>query len=189
MFFGEAPGDGGDSLALTVLVLDGTANDVQGGLRRRTHFGSVIRSTVWVLFAAGIGRRLRGGGRGAIRLRHMGRGRRGMGLGRLRGGWPGVLPRLSRRCLTLGCGFRGRGHVPDLGDDGADRRALPLGNHDLAQLAGCVRLDLDVGLVALDLDQGLAFLDILALFLEPAQDLARLHRVRQARHLNAGHGL
>src|ERR1700693_5076000 len=39
VFFGEAPGDGGDPLALTVLLHGGTANHVDGSLRRRAAFG------------------------------------------------------------------------------------------------------------------------------------------------------
>src|SRR5207302_1250431 len=85
-------------------------------------------------------------------------------------------------------GFRRRFAIAtNLGDDGADGRAFALRDHDLAQLSGGVGLDLDVGLVALDLDQRFALLDLVALFLQPAQDLAGLHRVRQPRHLDAGH--
>src|SRR5438067_247356 len=75
----------------------------------------------------------------------------------------------------------------DLRDDGADGGTLALGDHDLAQLAGGIVFALDVGLVALDFDQRFALFDLLALLLQPSQDLAGFHRVRQARHLNVGH--
>src|SRR5260370_24232748 len=45
-FFGETPGDGGDALALAVFLLSRAANDIQGGLRRRTNLGSVVRPAV-----------------------------------------------------------------------------------------------------------------------------------------------
>src|SRR2546430_528920 len=109
----------------------------------------------------------------------------------LRAGRPGSLFRLGSLGLALGRRrlLRGRSRtgVADLGDHGPDGSAFTFGDDDLAQLAGGVGLDLDVGLVALDLDQRFAFLDLVALFLQPAQDLAGLHRVRQPWHLDAGH--
>src|SRR5207244_8931930 len=104
-----------------------------------------------------------------------------------------------RRSLTLGLGgflglffglrrflsLRRRPTIPpDFGDHGADGGALAFGDDDLAQLAGGVGLHLDVGLVALDLDQWLALFDLLAFFLQPAQDLAGFHRIRQPAHLD-----
>src|SRR5205814_1511559 len=62
---------------------------------------------------------------------------------------------LRRRCLVR---RRSRTAVADLGDHRSDGRAFTLGDDDLAQLAGGVGLDLDVGLVALDLDERLVFL-------------------------------
>src|SRR3984893_9849993 len=190
-FLGETPSDGGDALPLAILLLDRPANDVERGLRGRAGLPSVVRSAVRVRFSARIGRRLGGGGHGFLglrdvrlslcrlwlwsvggdRLRALG-GLGGLGLA-LRGG------RLRRR--------RCRAAVADLGNHRANRCAFAFRNEDLAQLARGVGFDLDVRFVALDLDQWLAFLDLVALFLQPAQDLAGLHGVRQPRHLDASH--
>src|SRR5437870_5006902 len=120
-----------------------------------------------------------GGGRLFLRL---GFGRRSLTL-RL-GGFLGLAFGLGRFLLSL---RRRLAVAPDFSDHGADGGALALGDDDLAQLARGVGLNLDVGLVALDLDQRLALLDLLAFLLQPAQDLAGLHRVREAWHLNVGH--
>ena len=191
MFFGEAPGNWRDPLPLAILLLGRTADHIEGSLPGRADFGTVIRSAVGVLFAAGVGRGLGGGGHrliglGDVRLRLgglcfrcVGGGRAGVLL------WLGGLGLTLRRRRLLGCG--GCTAVADLGDDRPDGSAFTFGDDDLAQLAGGVGLDLDVGLVALDLDERFAFLDLVTLFLQPAQDLAGLHRVRQPRHLDAGH--
>ena len=128
VFFGEAPGDGGDPLALTVLLHGGAANHVEGRLCRGPDFGSVVRPAVRILFTAGIGGNLGGNLHGSIRLRHMGRRRGRLWLWRYHGGRRLALRRRLR-------GRRCRGAIADLGDDGADRRAFALGDNDLAQLS------------------------------------------------------
>ncbi len=102
MFFGEAPGDGGDPLPLAVLLLGRAANDVQGSLRRRTDFGSVVRPTMRVLFPARIRRSLGGRGHGFIGLRNMCLGLGGLWLWRFRGDRLGALLGLGGFGLTLG---------------------------------------------------------------------------------------
>src|SRR5205823_186840 len=74
VFFGEAPGNRGDPLALAILLLAWTPDHIEGSLRGRTDFGSVIRAAMRVLFAAGVGRGLGSGGHrlvglGDVRLR------------------------------------------------------------------------------------------------------------------------
>src|SRR5712691_4432537 len=91
VFFGEAPGDGGDPLPLAILLFARAANDVQGSLRRRTDFGSVVRPTMRVLFPARIGRSLGGPGHGFIGLRNMCLGLGGLWLWRFRGDRLGAL--------------------------------------------------------------------------------------------------
>ena len=82
----------------------------------------------------------------------------------------------------------GGGSAPSWAIGGADRQRLPDGGDDRQRalrrgLVGHRRL------VGLDLDQLLADGDRVAVLLEPAEDRALLHRVRQARHRDLGHGI
>src|SRR6185295_11539774 len=97
-------------------------------------------------------------------------------------------------------GRRGRGRLGRRGGDARDvvgrigddadqvsHRHLPaLAHDDLAQHAGPEGLDLHVGLVGLDLRDHVAALDRVALLLQPLDDLAGLHRVRQLGHQDLG---
>ena len=64
----------------------------------------------------------------------------------------------------------------------ADRQRVALGGQGLDQGPAGGRLVDHVGLVGLDLDQLLAERDLVAGRLQPAQDRALLHRVREPRH-------
>src|SRR5205823_8564055 len=171
-------------------------------LRRRPDFGSVVGTAVGILLAPAVRGLLGGFRHRLISLLYVSLWRGGMRFWGLDSGSLFLRFGFGLRSLTLGLGgflglaFRlGRflslrrplAVAPDLRDDGADGGTLALGDDDLAQLARGVGFDLDVGLVALDLDQRLAFFDHLAFLLQPTQDLAGFHRVRQAGHLNVGH--
>src|SRR3989454_5371823 len=101
VFFSEAPGDGGDFLPLAVLLLGGTANDIEGSLRGRTHLGSIVRTAVRVLFATGIGRGLGRGGDGLVGLSDMRLRLCGLWFRRLSGSRLGSLLRLGGFYLAL----------------------------------------------------------------------------------------
>ncbi len=77
--------------------------------------------------------------------------------------------------------------VAEVGDHGADRERVALACDDRQHAVGVG----GVGhrrLVGLDLDDLLAAPHAVPLGLQPVQDRAFLHRVRQARHDNVGHG-
>src|SRR5260370_1264746 len=76
--------------------------------------------------------------------------------------------------------------IRDHRDQVADRHLFARGVRDLAEHAAAERFDLAFGLVGLDLDEDVSALDRLALLLEPLDDLAGLHGVRQLGHDHLG---
>lgn len=73
------------------------------------------------------------------------------------------------------CGCRSRRNGPcrpaQHGHDGADLGRLPFADPDLAELARSDGFHLDGDLVGLHLEQLVTQLDVIALFLEPGEDL------------------
>src|SRR5207248_3873020 len=202
VLFREAPGDGGHPLSFPVFRGGGAPDRAQRRLPCRPDFGSVVRTAVGILLTAAVRRLLGGFRHRLIGLLDVGLWPAGMRFWGVGGGSLRLRLGFCRGSLALGLGgflglFFGPGRFlsllrrptipPDFGDHGSDGGALAFGDDALAQLAGGVGLHLDVGLVALDLDQWLALFDLLAFFLQPAQDLAGFHRVRQAGHLDVGH--
>jgi hypothetical protein len=113
-------------------------------------------------------------------LRRLG-GRFGLGLGR-------------RGCrFGLGLGLRGGRIGPssgaigvDLGDRGADRDRLAIGDQDLRHLPRDLGGNLGIHLVSDDLEQRVVLLDGVALLDEPALDRALGDRLAQLGHLDRG---
>jgi hypothetical protein len=68
------------------------------------------------------------------------------------------------------------------GDRLPDRHNVARLRADTAEDTVGLRLDLNDGLVGLDLEEHLAFLDLLALFLQPRDELARFLRHLERRH-------
>jgi hypothetical protein len=96
-----------------------------------------------------------------------------------------LLRRLTGRLLAIQCQSRpGRGFasVPQARDHRANRQRITLAGDDLDQISVGVRLEDHVCLVALDLDQFVTRPDLVPLGLQPLQNRAFLHRVREPRH-------
>ncbi len=129
------------------------------------------------------------GRRGGCRDRGGGDGRRGgsRDRGGAGGRCGGVGAALSRR--RLGGGARTAAVLAtaaDVGDDRTDRQRRSLGRHDLQDAVEVGLVD-HRRLVGLDLHQLIAAVDLVAIGLQPLQDGALLHRVRQARHHHLRH--
>ena len=143
---------------------------------------------------ATVGAALHGGG-----SRGSGRGRGSRGSGRSRDGLGGGGGRGSRGglrrggrgrggatrggSLGLGLGDLGLG-LGDEGDGRADGGHLSVGHGDVREVAVVEGLDVHVGLVGLDDDDGLALADLLALALEPGDDLALGHGGGERGHVD-----